>query len=266
MQEPIPTLIHPLLAAYMAQLQAELPGLVEAIYIHGSIALGAFHPTLSDIDAIMVVSRRVSDVDVEKLREIHASTAEQYPQWKLEGSYLQWDDVGQPETAIEAHPTYHDNVLNPASRFDVNHVTWWVLKNHGITVLGKDVQSLDFSVDMDDMIAAMHENMNSYWASWTTKPRHIVMMVSNWAIEWTVLGVLRQYYTFRERDITSKTGAGAYALKHTPKQWHRIIQEAINIREQKAGSLYRFRILRAIEAVRLLRYVIRTSNADFISL
>lgn len=241
MQAQMPALIQPLLAAYMAQLQAELPGLVEAIYIHGSIALGAFHPTLSDIDAIMVVSRRVSDSDVEKLRQIHASIAEQYPQWKLEGSYLQWGDLGQAEAAIEAHPTYHDNVLNPASRFDVNHVTWWVLKNHGITVLGKDGQSLDFSVDMDAMIAAMRENMNSYWASWMTRPHHIMMLVSSWAIEWTVLGVLRQYYTFRERDITSKTGAGAYALKHTPKQWHRII--------------------RAIEAVRFLRYVIQTSNA-----
>jgi hypothetical protein len=262
MQGQIPALIQPMLDAYVAQLQAELPGLVEAIYIHGSIALGAFHPTLSDIDAIMVVSRRVSDSDVEKLRQIHAMIAKQYPRWKLEGSYLQWRDLGQAETAIQAHPTYHDNVLNPAGHFDVNHVTWWVLKNHGITVLGQDVRGLDFSVDMDAMIAAMRENMNTYWASWATLSR-FPMMISSWAIEWTVLGVLRQYYTFRERDITSKTGAGEYALKHMPQQWHRIIQEAINIREQKAGSLYSFRITRAIEAVRFLRYVIGTSNALF---
>src|SRR5687768_7900661 len=129
MQAQIPELIQPMLQAYLAQLQAELPGFVEAVYIHGSIALGAFHPTLSDIDAIMLVSRRVSDSDVEKLRQIHAAIAENYPRWKLEGSYLQWCDLGQPETAIEPHPTYHDNVLNPASRFDVNDVTWWVLKN-----------------------------------------------------------------------------------------------------------------------------------------
>ncbi|WP_277674507.1 aminoglycoside adenylyltransferase domain-containing protein, partial [Piscibacillus halophilus] len=50
-------------------------------------------------------------------------------------------------------------------------------------------------------------------------------------VEWTVLGLLRQYYTLMEKDIISKLEAGYYGLEILPTKWHPIIQEAINIRK-----------------------------------
>jgi hypothetical protein len=75
-----------------------------------------------------------------------------------------------------------------------------------------------------------------------------------------VLGVLRQFYTFRERSITSKTGAGLYALDHTPARWHPLIREAINIREGPYTSAYRFRFVRALAARAFLQHVIKQCN------
>jgi hypothetical protein len=77
-----------------------------------------------------------------------------------------------------------------------------------------------------------------------------------------VLGVLRQFYTFRERAITSKTGAGMYGLVHTPAQWHRLIHEAINIRAGSSASGYRFRIVRAITARAFLQLIIAACNTE----
>jgi hypothetical protein len=81
-------------------------------------------------------------------------------------------------------------------------------------------------------------------------------LLNDYGIQWAVLGVLRQFYTFRERAITSKVGAGMYGLLHTPQQWHRLIQEAIDFREGRARSTYRSKIVRAISARAFLQLII----------
>lgn len=78
---------------------------------------------------------------------------------------------------------------------------------------------------------------------------------------WAAPGVLRKFYTFRENGIISKTAAGEYALGCLPPRWHRIIREALNLREEITSSLYKSRIERALETVRLLEVVIRECNA-----
>ena len=106
----------------------------------------------------------------------------------------------------------------------------------------------------------MRGNLNSFWASYTRRPARVAALLTDWGIEWTVLGVLRQYYTFREHDITSKTGAGQYALSCLPARWHRLIREAIRIRDGSPPSRYRFRPGRAWEAFRFLQYIIAECN------
>ncbi len=259
----IPEVIKPLLEAYIAALEKELPGLMTGFYLHGSIALGAFHSHLSDIDFITVVSRRCTADDIERLKAIHKAIEKTYPQWPLQGSYLQVSDLGKFEDEIEPHPCYSDGRLEPSGQQDVNSVTWWMLKNRGVTLVGALPENLDFSVDWTLLTTKMLENLNSYWARYTDNPIRIAWLFSDYGIQWAVLGVLRQLYTFQERDITSKIGAGEYALKHLPPRWHRLIQEALNIRNQSSQSLYRFRIVRAVEALRFLKFVIRFCNTNF---
>lgn len=68
----------------------------------------------------------------------------------------------------------------------------------------------------------MRDNLNSYWLKWVNSCRrftsigYIALLVSLKTIEWGVLGVSRLYYTFNEKNITSKVGAGEYALKTVP--------------------------------------------------
>lgn len=261
MQTRIPHLIHPLLDDYISLTTKELPGFLTAFYLHGSIALDAFQESLSDIDFIAVISRTCTTSDLECLASIHRTLESKYPRWPLSGSYLQASDLGQLTDTMPKHPHYHDAVLHASGHHDINSVTWWVLKNQGISMLGPEPLTLAFEVDWEQLIVDMHKNINIYWASFTKSPSRIAWLWSDYGVQWTVLGVLRQFYTFKEHAITSKTGAGEYALTHVPARWHRLIQEAINIREQKQGSLYRFKLVRAIEAFQFLRGVIRSSNA-----
>ena len=68
-------------------------------------------------------------------------------------------------------------------------VTWWLLKNKGIAVVGADPQHLSYTVDWPTLIAYMQPNMNTYWAGFTNQPARMMRLLMNEGVSWTVLGV-----------------------------------------------------------------------------
>jgi hypothetical protein len=261
MEPPIPPSAQSILNEYRALLHAALPELLVSLYLHGSLALDAFDPRLSDIDFIAVTSRRCTPADCERLRVVHHILHQRHPQPPLSGSYLEWHDLGQAEATVLPHPFIHDGVFHDSGYHDINGVTWLVLKQHGIALLGPPPAQLAIEVDWRELLASMHHNLNTYWASFTTDPRRIAWLLDDYGIQWAVLGVLRQFYTFRERALTSKVGAGHYALGHTPPRWHRLIHEAISIREGGSSS-YQSRIVRAAHAYAFLHLIITACNTQ----
>jgi hypothetical protein len=79
-------------------------------------------------------------------------------------------------------------------------------------------------------------------------------------IEWGVLGVSRLYYTFKEKDMTSKVGAGEYALKNVPQEWHKIINESMRLRKGNKKSYYNSIVKRRNDALKYIDYIIQESN------
>lgn len=260
----LPEPVQPIIENYTFLTRKHLVDLIHGVYIVGSIALGEFNERFSDIDFVTVLNRRVTSLETEELRKIHQFIEETFPRWKMSGSYVQTRDLGKLDNDLAPHPHFHDGVFQPAVQNGLNSVTWWELKNHGIPVAGTDPHDLPFTVDWNLLIAEMRANLNSYWQSWTQQPRRIVLLYSDWGIQWAVLGILRQFYTFRENSITTKIRAGQYALDCLPRQWHALIYEAINIRQGKNNSSYRFRPGRMVEAVHFLRYIIKSCNANSI--
>lgn len=252
----IPPDIQPLLDEYVLHMEQRLPDLMSAFYLHGSIALGAFDPQQSDIDFVTVINRPCTPRDTNALTDIHHRLRQKYPQWKMDGCYLQWDDLHKAPHAIEPHLHVNDG-LHASGHASGGWVTWWLLKHHGVTVVGIDPKTLDITINWNAFMADMHDNVNSYLTRFIRDPRRMVWLWFDYGIQWTVLGVLRQFYTLREHDIISKVGAGEYGLRNLPQRWHRIVHEAIRIRQQKPISLYRLRLQRTIDAWQFLRHVIR---------
>lgn len=252
MSQSTPETIRPLLDEYLALTGKHLPSLFSGFYLEGSIALGGFNERLSDIDFIALFQREPTPAETETLRNIHAQIEKNWPRWKMSGSYL------QPDFTSSLH--YHDGVLTQHGPFTVNSVEGWILKNHGITLLGAAPQSLPIAPNWDIIVRDMKTNLNTYWASWTRQPDRMLTLLSDWGVQWAVLGVLRQFYSFRENSIVTKTQAGEYALKHLPTKWHPLIREAISIREDGKKSGYLGRIGRMVNAVNFLKFVIETCN------
>jgi hypothetical protein len=260
----IPESIRPLLNDYLGLLSDRVPDLADAGYLHGSIALNAFNDRLSDIDFITVLRHRPTAEELTCLQAIHQNLATKYPRWKMDGSYLQWQDLGRLPAEIDPSPYVADGIFHSQGYRDVNLVTWWLLKHHGIALFGTSPQTLTFTVSWDELVARMHDNLHSYWQSWTRSPTRLPQLLTDYGFQWAVLGVLRLWYAFREGDIVSKTTAGRYALNHLPERWHPIVREAISLRETPALRSYKSRICRAVDAVRFLRYIIQQCDRQIL--
>lgn len=247
---------------YIALLREAVPDLSGGVYLHGSLALGAYTPPLSDIDFISVIERRCIPSDIANVRAVHNALLQRHPHAQLSASYLQWQDLGQSEESVSPHPCFHDGVFNASGYHDINAVTWWILTHRGITLLGPPAKQFAICIDWDDLLARMHENLKTYWRRFTTDPRRMRWLLSDYGIHWTVLGVLRQFYTFREHAITSKVGAGLYALDHLPVRWHRLLREAMALREGNHTSLYRSRLVRAASAYAFVHLIITACDTS----
>ncbi|MFT3891249.1 MAG: DUF4111 domain-containing protein [Anaerolineales bacterium] len=256
----IPEVVAPALESYFAQINHRLPGFLEAFYIVGSIALDEFNPHFSDVDFIAVTNHPATEQESKALYEIHQKVESTYPHWKLSGAYLLASDLGKQSREIGERVVFHDGKLDLQSDFEANPVTWWILKNYGVPALGVDPSGLSIPVDENYLVTWTLGNMNTYWKSWTQQPGKLISMLSDWGIQWTVLGVARQFYTIMEKKVITKKRSGEYALTVFPAQYHRILREAIRLRTKSDGALYRSRLARMREAVKFMKYVFQVSS------
>ncbi|WP_404430654.1 aminoglycoside adenylyltransferase domain-containing protein [Sutcliffiella horikoshii] len=226
----IPESVQKVLALYIDKCNKELPGLLEGMYLHGSIAIDSYLEGQSDIDFVAVTSRKLTNKDATILKEIHLNLAETCKKPQLDGIYVQMSNL--------AAEGYFYNEGNFGKAMHDIPVTWWLLKNKGVTILGPTASELPLDVTTEDLTAYVRKNMNEYWATRTSameqKKEHLMTYPVEHIeteMEWTVLGLLRQFYTLEEEDIISKLAAGEYGLRELETKWHRLIQEAINIRQ-----------------------------------
>ncbi|MBC5638796.1 DUF4111 domain-containing protein [Ornithinibacillus sp. BX22] len=151
--------------------------------------------------------------------------------------------------------------------FNFNPVTWWMLKNNGINILGPDPKDFEFDIQPQQLVSYVLKNMNAYWANRIKTAENsindLVAMPTNqidYEIEWTVLGLLRQFFTLKEYDIVSKLDAGEYGLTQIPYEWHSIIEEAMNIRKGIKASIFRSDWERIDKTIRFSKYLITHCN------
>jgi hypothetical protein len=238
------------------------PPIVEAFYVHGSIALGAYVEGQSDVDFIAILSRPADEAALRVLQQVHHTLAAEFPACPLEGNYLQWPDLGRPAREIGEFPCYYDGHFHVAARHDINPVTWWMLKHRAVVVFGPDPATLRFDADWSAVRAYMLVNLNTYWAAFTRRPGRVAYLLTDAGVQWAVLGICRLFYGLREGAMISKRQAGNYALEHLPERWHMLIQEALDLRAGIKMRHYRSRLARAVACMAFIKYIIRACQAN----
>ncbi|MBB5785244.1 nucleotidyltransferase domain-containing protein [Nonomuraea jabiensis] len=225
--------VDAIVETYLSVADAEAPGLVEGLYLEGSAALGDYRPGASDVDFVAVTA---AEAPFEVVERIHARLGA-YP---FEGYYLTWDDLSKDPAELGTRPRAHAGKINP--RGGLNPVTWHTLAQNGLTCRGPKPDELDIWHDPAALAAWTDGNLDRYWRRLVARASHLA---SPWGLAclggyntvWVVTGVARLHYTLATGEITSKSGAGQYALATFPERWHRVVNEALRLREEDDTAL-----------------------------
>ncbi|WP_456274721.1 aminoglycoside adenylyltransferase domain-containing protein [Bacillus sp. AK031] len=258
--------INEVLNEYIRLWTERLPNQMEGLYLHGSIVLDAYIPGSSDIDFVVITKNRLTEKEIHILTDIHEIIARKFVKPELDGSFIVWEDLGKDRCEDnEFYPYYNGGKIESTTHF--NPITWWLLKRKGISFLGPDITERPFNSGTRLLTSYVAENMNSYWAGRVLKLEKSIEPIKKWSdndideeVEWTVLGLLRQYYTLKEYSITSKIGAGEYGLINLPGEWHDIIHEALHIRRKINDRVFNSAENRINETVKFSKFLIQHCN------
>lgn len=263
----IPKNINVIVEELIEKIETALPEFLQGFYIYGSISLGAFQNKFSDIDFITLINQHPTDDELQKLKDIHKHMQRKFSGAILDGSYLVKEELEAENQRVISSHYFSEGRFKGKRSFSKDSIDAFQLKKYGITLKGHPAEEVNYSVDFDTLLTDQISNVNSYWQNWLDSCKrfpsinYLGSFVSIRSIEWGVLGVTRLFYTIREKDMTSKVGAGEYALGTVPENGHKIIQEAIRWRKGEKKSLYRSGRKRRADALAYMEYVIGECNA-----
>jgi hypothetical protein len=247
---------------FLRNVDAEAPGLVQGLYLTGSVALGDFRPHASDVDFVVVTADPPTDGDAAALRRAHALTRTRVPDPQFNGVHLTWDDLGADPAECGPVPSVLGGRFRARSAADVNPVTWHVLATRGVTVRGPLPVELDVWDEPDSLRAWSLGSLDEQWRRWRAAAGRLVTprgltALGSLAPSWSVLSVSRLHFTLRTGETTSKTAAGMYALHAFPERWHRIVNECLRVRRgSRLPSLYQNALARRRAALDFIEMVL----------
>lgn len=241
---PIHPHVQTVAEAFLSAADSEAPGLVEGLYLTGSVALSDFRPHVSDIDFVVVTARTCRDTDRDALRRVHARVRAAHSRPQFNGIHVTWADLANDPRACSAVPSVLSGRFRARATADVNPVTWRVLAEKGITMRGPLPVELDVWDEPEGLLSWSMGSLDEQWRRWRAKagrlltPRGLAVLGSL-APSWSVLSVSRLHFTLRTGEITSKSGAGFYALHAFEERWRTVVNECLRVRRgSSVPSLY----------------------------
>jgi hypothetical protein len=235
----VPTSVRELVTTHLQQLDSVAPGLIEMLYLTGSVTLGDYRPGASDVDFVAVTSRPLSADDLAAVSKVHKGMPVT-PHY--DGVYLDLDIFATAPTDTPVVPHVVDGEFHTERPCgELNPVLWLMLTRYGIPVRGPSPTDLRVHVDSRQLRRWNLDNLKSYWQPHAGQIRQAVTgradtdPVSATAMMWAVLGPARLHYTLATGEVTSKTGAGHYVAQQFPA-WAKLAVRAVTCREGGPAS------------------------------
>jgi hypothetical protein len=230
------------LDAYLSVVDDVAPGVVEGLYVVGSVALGDWWPG-SDIDIVAVTAEPADEETAERLRAAHDRCTSLLLGGTVDGPYVAWGDLSVPPMALTRPWVLHGGFHHDAECFELNPITWYVLERYAVARRGPRPSELTIATDRAERVAWVAENARTYWRDMLGELRGAVDELGSTGAQvpgevavWCLLGACRMLYTVTTGDVTSKTGAGRHALKVLPPSTHAALERCLELRgDRRAG-------------------------------
>lgn len=225
---------------HLALVDEAMPGLVEGLYLHGSLGFGEWYAGRSDVDFVAVTSRRPDVREVRALEGVHERLGDTFPQPAYDGFYATWDDLAAPVDRCPDVPCTLGGQWRDEGRFDVNPVTWHELAGHGVTVRGPQLDAVRIWTDQQALRAYTHDNLRTYWADNVASLAQFPDEAARPdVVAWHVLGIPRLHHLLATDRLTSKDGAGRHVVEAFGERWRPLVAESLAYRATgaRAGAL-----------------------------
>lgn len=210
------------------------PGLVEGLYLHGSLGFGEWYAGRSDIDYVAVLSR---PAPLDVLRAVHTQVAETFAAPSFDGFFCSFDDLASDPRGL-LRPCTQAGLFYEEGDLDIHPVTWHELALNGVALRGPATSELPIWTSQPALRQYTHDNLRDYWAEQVDALRKFPAEAGRPEnVAWFVLGTARLHHLLATGALTSKTGAGFYAERAFDVRWHGLVGEALSYRALGVVSL-----------------------------
>lgn len=253
--------------AYLSLTDAAVPGLVQGLYLTGSVALDDFLRRRGDIDFVAVSAVPPSPAQTAALQQAHARLAGHVRRPFFEGPYVTWDELADDPADAAPGPYAHRGGLLPAVPHGRQPATWQVLSRHGVTMRGPNAQDLTIDTAPGELVRWARESLARYWRPWWERSSQPLTSeglaaLGAEATSWGVLGASRAHRALTTGEAVSKTAAGEYAHTAFGPAWHRVVEESLRVRRGDGGrSRYATPVGRRADALAFVDMVIEDAHA-----
>lgn len=217
-------------------LKDELEGSLTGIYLHGSMAMGCFHPAQSDIDILVVVKARQSIACYKKIANKLMALEEAFN--LVKGFEL--SVVLETYAAHFIYPTPfefhyssdHREKYSTDDRYFCGGLDdpdlaahFVVLYDRGIVLFGDPIKQVFNPIDSQYYMESIKLDVDGAIQGITENPVYYV------------LNLARVLLYVKEGNISSKKEAGEWALNELPKQFEGILSQCLAQYEGRAECL-----------------------------
>lgn len=235
MDPRVPSELREPLARLTGWLRASLP--VAGVYLHGSIAQGAFDPRTSDVDLVATLDLdAVGRREIAALRAAHRALAHESP-WgrRLESSFVPARAARSAGSLAERYPRFDRARARGLQRLPA--VARRLLARGGVTLSGEPAVRAFADVDDAAIRDEMHWNLASYWRGRLRRPH---LFLSEEMARFAATTIPRILHTLETGDIPTKPEALAFLETRLPE--FAALADDVRAHGRRLGRLARARL------------------------
>lgn len=219
--------VNRILDYILSKLQRILGSKLIALYLDGSLVIGDFDSTQSDIDLVAAVSSKINEIKFNQLKVMHDTLIRDNPEWddRIEVCYITTKALGNVKSItseiINISPGEPIHRKESSKEWIMN---WYLTREKGITLFGPPPTQIIEPLTRNDFIKSVRDHVSS-WENWVND-----ISRNAYAQSYVRLSLCRALYSYKNGDQVSKIKAAKWALKELPA-WSKIINEALIWRE-----------------------------------
>ncbi len=219
----LPSVVRPLLEAFLEGLKEVLSENLVGIYLLGSVAFPGFVPR-GDIDFYAVVHRELWPREWQNVRALHKALTQRFPHGDLlDGLFL---------PLPKAQRTEHPRGLLGLRRRDIVDEEWPYHREHihrgaFIVLHGRDPRAFMPPVSWPELATALDGSLS-----------YVEGLLHEYPF-WCVMNLCRLVCTWETREVAvSKVQGADWALTHLPSRWEPLIRSALRVYrdQERAGD------------------------------